>query len=230
MRQRLEEKGAPADRMRVIPNWVDTERSAPQPHDNPWSRAERADGQLRRHALRQHRPRPEPRDARARRRRSSAISTTSASSSSASARAMPTSFGSPSGSDADGCASCPTRAREVLPLSLSAATCTSSGWRRGWPASSSPAGCTGSWPPGRPVVVAADAESETAQVVERVGCGIVIPPSRPELLAEVIRDAHEGRYDLDAMGARGRAVRDGGRGHARRARPLSRAACGRWSS
>ena len=67
-----------------------------------------------------------------------------------------------------------------------------------------PAGCTGSWPSGRPVVVAADPESETAQVVERVGCGIVIPPSRPELLAEVIRDAYEGRYDLDGMGARGR--------------------------
>ena len=83
---------------------------------------------------------------------------------------------------------------------------------------------------GRPVVVAADPESETAQVVERVGCGIVIPPSRPELLAEVIRDAYEGRYDLDAMGARGREYVDGGRRHPRGPRPLSRAACGSWSS
>jgi glycosyltransferase involved in cell wall biosynthesis len=57
---------------------------------------------------------------------------------------------------------------------------------------------------GRPVIVAADAESETAQVVEAIGCGIVVPPARPELLARAIRDAHDGRYDLEAMGARGR--------------------------
>ena len=56
----------------------------------------------------------------------------------------------------------------------------------------------------RPVIVAADSESETAQVVERVGCGIVVPPGRPELLARAIRDAHDGKYDLAEMGARGR--------------------------
>jgi glycosyltransferase involved in cell wall biosynthesis len=55
------------------------------------------------------------------------------------------------------------------------------------------------------VIVAADRESETAQVVERVGCGIVVPPGRPELLARAIRDAHDGKYDLQAMGERGRA-------------------------
>ena len=32
---------------------------------------------------------------------------------------------------------------------------------------------------GRPVIVAADAESETARVVESVGCGVVVPPGRP---------------------------------------------------
>ena len=56
----------------------------------------------------------------------------------------------------------------------------------------------------RPVIVAADAESETAQIVEQVDCGIVVPPGRPELLARAIRDAHDGKYDLEAMGARGR--------------------------
>ena len=58
---------------------------------------------------------------------------------------------------------------------------------------------------GRPVIAAADPESETAQVVERVGCGIVVPPGRPELLARAIRDAHDGKLDLEEMGARGRA-------------------------
>jgi glycosyltransferase involved in cell wall biosynthesis len=56
----------------------------------------------------------------------------------------------------------------------------------------------------RPVIVAADAESETAQVVQEVGCGIVVPPRRPELLARAIRDTHDGRYDLERMGRLGR--------------------------
>src|SRR5438034_4351183 len=37
MRKRLEEKGAPSDRVRVIPNWVDTTRLTPLAKDNPWS-------------------------------------------------------------------------------------------------------------------------------------------------------------------------------------------------
>jgi colanic acid biosynthesis glycosyl transferase WcaI len=57
---------------------------------------------------------------------------------------------------------------------------------------------------GRPVIVAADAESETAQIVSRVGCGVVVAPGRPELLAAEIRRAYEGEYDLEEMGRRGR--------------------------
>jgi len=38
-----------------------------------------------------------------------------------------------------------------------------------------------------------------------VGCGVVIPPGRPELLARTIREASEGVYDLEEMGRRGRA-------------------------
>src|SRR5207302_320913 len=37
MQQRLEEKGAPPERLRVIPNWVDTDALTPQPRDNDWS-------------------------------------------------------------------------------------------------------------------------------------------------------------------------------------------------
>jgi glycosyltransferase involved in cell wall biosynthesis len=57
---------------------------------------------------------------------------------------------------------------------------------------------------GRPVIVAADRESETAQLVEAVGCGVVVPPGRPELVAAAIRRAHDGELDLDEMGRRGR--------------------------
>jgi putative colanic acid biosynthesis glycosyltransferase WcaI len=57
---------------------------------------------------------------------------------------------------------------------------------------------------GRPVIVAADAESETAQVVLAAGCGVVVPPGRPELLAAAIRDAYDGKLDLEELGRRGR--------------------------
>src|SRR3989441_4747974 len=40
MRRRLEEKGAAPERLRVIPNWVDTTAIEPLPHDNEWARAQ----------------------------------------------------------------------------------------------------------------------------------------------------------------------------------------------
>jgi glycosyltransferase involved in cell wall biosynthesis len=66
---------------------------------------------------------------------------------------------------------------------------------------------------GRPVLAAAEEESETAMLVREVGCGIVVPPQRPELLTKAIRDAADGVYDLEAMGRRARqwVEREGGR-------------------
>ena len=58
---------------------------------------------------------------------------------------------------------------------------------------------------GRPALVSADADSETARLVEEVGCGLVLPPGRPDLVAGVIRDVVEGRLSLEGMGERGRA-------------------------
>jgi glycosyltransferase involved in cell wall biosynthesis len=57
---------------------------------------------------------------------------------------------------------------------------------------------------GRPLLVAADAESETAQLVQEVGCGVVVQPDRPDLIAVAIREAYEGKLDLDELGLRGR--------------------------
>ncbi len=54
------------------------------------------------------------------------------------------------------------------------------------------------------MIAAAEEDSETARLVSEVGCGIVIEPGRPELLARTIRAAREGAYDLDDMGLRGR--------------------------
>ena len=55
------------------------------------------------------------------------------------------------------------------------------------------------------MIVAADAESETARLVEEVGCGLVIPPGRPDLLARALRELHGGVHDLEEMGRRGLA-------------------------
>jgi glycosyltransferase involved in cell wall biosynthesis len=96
------------------------------------------------------------------------------------------------------------QAREVLPQSLSAADVHVVGLAPGLAGYVVPSRLYGILAVARPVIVAADAESETAQVVQRIGCGIVVPPGRPELLARAIRDAHDGRYDLVEMGQRGR--------------------------
>ena len=54
------------------------------------------------------------------------------------------------------------------------------------------------------MIAAVDGESETARVVEEAGCGIVIPPGRPDLLAATLRELHGGLHDLEEMGRRGR--------------------------
>ncbi|HYY03456.1 MAG TPA: glycosyltransferase family 4 protein, partial [Gaiellaceae bacterium] len=94
--------------------------------------------------------------------------------------------------------------RDLLAQSLSAADVHVVGLAPGLAGYVVPSRLYGILAVGRPVIAAADADSETAQVVEHVGCGIVVAPGRPELLARAIRDAHDGRYDLEAMGARGR--------------------------
>jgi colanic acid biosynthesis glycosyl transferase WcaI len=57
---------------------------------------------------------------------------------------------------------------------------------------------------GRPVIAAAEDESETAAVVRETGCGVVVPPGNPLRLAQAIRAAHDGGYDLEEMGRRAR--------------------------
>jgi colanic acid biosynthesis glycosyl transferase WcaI len=96
------------------------------------------------------------------------------------------------------------QSREVLPLSLSAADVHVVGLAPGLAGYVVPSRLYGILAVARPVIVAADPESETAQVVQEAGCGIVVPPGRPELLARAIRDAHDGKYDLQEMGRLGR--------------------------
>jgi colanic acid biosynthesis glycosyl transferase WcaI len=94
--------------------------------------------------------------------------------------------------------------RRVLADSLSAADVHVVGLAPGLAGYVVPSRLYGILAAGRPVIAAADPESETVQVVREIGCGLIVPPGRPELLARAIRDAHDGVYDLDEMGARGR--------------------------
>jgi colanic acid biosynthesis glycosyl transferase WcaI len=94
--------------------------------------------------------------------------------------------------------------RDRLSESLSAADVHYVGLARGLSGYVVPSRLYGILAAGRPVIVAADEDSETAGLVSQVGCGVVVPPDRPDLVAAAIRDAHDGRLDLEAMGAAGR--------------------------
>jgi colanic acid biosynthesis glycosyl transferase WcaI len=58
---------------------------------------------------------------------------------------------------------------------------------------------------GRPVIAAAEDESETAQAVRETGCGIVVAPGDPAALARAIRACRDGEHDLEEMSRRARA-------------------------
>jgi colanic acid biosynthesis glycosyl transferase WcaI len=224
MRKRLEEKGARPERVRVIPNWVDTKRLRPSENGNQWAAAVGLDGKF----VVMHsgnvghaqdldslvRSATFLRDLDDLR-----IAIIGMGARHAELVALSQQL------EVDQVRFLYYQSREVLPHSLSAADVHVVGLASGLAGYVVPSRLYGILAVARPVIVAAEAESETAQVVEEAGCGIVVSPGRPELLARAIRDAHDGKYDLDAMGARGRAwvVREADRSVAvRRYRELLR--------
>lgn len=58
---------------------------------------------------------------------------------------------------------------------------------------------------GRPVIAAADPDSELAWVVAHAGCGWAVPPDDAEALAKAIGDAYAARATLPQHGQQGRA-------------------------
>lgn len=203
MRRRLVEKGADPEHLTVIPNWVDTAALSPMPRDNQWARenglaesfvvmhsgnighAQNLDALVRAGTFLRDLD-----DL------SIVLIGTGARLGDVEelARVL----------EVDAVRFMPYQPREVLSQSLSAADVHVVGLARGLSGYVVPSRLYGILAAGRPVIVCADADSETAQVVEQVGCGIVIEPGRPELLADAIRRAHGGGYDLDRMGALGR--------------------------
>ena len=199
MRERLLEKGARPDRVAVIPNWVDTGNITPVPHDNPWARehgladkfvvmhsgnvghAQNLDALIRSATFLRDLV-----DLR--------IAIIGAGARHADMVALTERL------DAESVVFAPYQPREVLSQSLSTASVHVVGLARGLSGYVVPSRVYGIMAAGRPVIVAAEDQSETAQLVREVGCGVVVPPGRSELLAEAIRDAHDGRLDLEGMG------------------------------
>ena len=203
MRRRLEEKGAARERVRVIPNWVDTEELTPQPRDNEWSR----DHGLTDRFVVMHSGNVGHAQDLATLVRSAtflrdvedlAIAVVGDGARRAELMQLAEVL------DVEQVRFYPYQPRVWLPRSLSAADVHVVGLARGLSGYVVPSRLYGVLAVGKPVIAAADPESETAQLVERVGCGITVPPGRPELLAAAIRRAYDGDVDLAEMGRRGR--------------------------
>ena len=203
MKDRLVDKGAQADRVTVIPNWIDTTRVRPVSRDNAWAREHRLverftvmhSGNIG-HAQNLD----------------NLVRATTFLRDLDDLSVPIIGFGARYTElrelverlAADKVWFAPYQAREVLSESLGTAHIHYVGLAKGLSGFVVPSRVYGILAAGRPVVVAADADGETARLVEEAGCGVVIPPDRPDLLAGVIRDAHEGRLDLEGMGERGR--------------------------
>jgi colanic acid biosynthesis glycosyl transferase WcaI len=203
MKERLATK-APLARITVIPNWVDTKAITPQLRDNDWARehgfvdrfvvmhsgnvghAQDLDTLI--HATTHVRELDEL-----------SVVLVGTGARHADYVALATRL------EADKVSFLPYQPREVLPQSLSSADVHFVGLARGLAGYVVPSRLYGILAAGRPVIAAADDDSETAQVVREVGCGIVIPPGRPDLLAATLRDLVSGNHDLEEMGRRGRA-------------------------
>jgi glycosyltransferase involved in cell wall biosynthesis len=204
MKRRLEEKGVHSERIRVIPNWVDVTRMRPAPRDNPWAREHRLikrfvvmhsgnvgyaqdlDTLIRACTFLRDLDDLAVRIIGGGARREELIQL---------ARRL----------EVQNVRFMAWQPYELRSLSISTADIHVVGLARGLAGYVVPSRLYGVLATGRPVIAAADEESETAQLVARVGCGVVVPPGDPFALARAIRAAHDGEYDLAGMGKRARA-------------------------
>jgi glycosyltransferase involved in cell wall biosynthesis len=205
MKRRLEAKGADPARITVIPNWVDAGAIQPRPRDNPWSRRH---GLADRFVVMHSGNVGHAQDLETLVRAATFLRDLD------DLRVVIVGFGARHADTvalarrldlAEAVRFLPYQSRDVLSDSLSSAHLHFVGLARGLSGYVVPSRLYGVLSAARPVVVGADAESETARLVAAVGCGVVLPPGRPELVAGVIRDAHDGLLDLDEMGRLGRA-------------------------
>ncbi len=203
MRRRLEAKGAPPDRLRVIPNWADVSAIAPQPKVNPWSVDQRITNRF---VVMHSGNVGHAQDLDSLIRATTllrdlddllvlVVGTGARRSELAELRDV---------LEADKVEFLEFQPRDLLPQTLAAADVHVVGLARGLGGYVVPSRIYGVLAAGRPVIVAAEDESETAQLVREADCGVVVRPGDPLGLAETIRAFHDGDYDLAAMGRRAR--------------------------
>ena len=204
MRTRLIEKGVAPERLRVIPDWVDTAAIRPAGDENAWRREQGLDGRLvvmhsgnvghaqdletlvRAAALLRDVQRLSIVVVGEGVRRAELVRLAGE------LEAEPVRF-------------LPYQPRELLAESLAAADVHFVGLAAGLSGYVVPSRLYGVLAAGRPAIVAADEESEAVRLVRLSGCGICLPPGDPQKLADTVRAIAAGDYDLDAMGRRGRA-------------------------
>lgn len=204
MKQRLEHKGVRPERVRVIPNWVDTTAVVPEQRENPWALANGFDDRF---VVMHSGNIGHAQDLDTLIRASLLLDDV------AGLAVALVGFGARHAHyvrlaehlGADKVTFLGYQPRDVLPQSLSSADIHFVGLARGLSGYVVPSRLYGVLAAARPLIAAAEDDSETAQLVRRVGCGIVIPPGEPDVLAQTIRAAAAGEYDLEAMGRRGRA-------------------------
>jgi colanic acid biosynthesis glycosyl transferase WcaI len=204
MKRRVEEKGVSGERIRVIPNWADVAGVVPAPHDNEWARSHK----LTKRFVVMH----SGNIGHAQNLDSLVRATTFLRDlddlaiviiGTGARRAQLVQLAN--ALDADKVEIFPYQKRAVLSQSLSTADVHVVGLARGLAGYVVPSRLYGILAAGRPVIAATDPESETAQLVAEVGCGVLVPPGNPFALASAIRAAHDGEYDLAEMGRRARA-------------------------
>jgi colanic acid biosynthesis glycosyl transferase WcaI len=205
MKLRLVRKGAREARVEVIPNWVDTTEIQPQPRHNTWARAHGVDDVF---VVMHSGNIGHAQDLDSLVRAATFLRDLDR------LQMMVIGFGARHGEltrlarrleVTSSVRFLDYQPREQLPLSLAAGDLHYVGLARGLSGFVVPSRLYGILAAGRPVLVSADRDSEIVRIVEDVGCGIVVPPGRPDLVAGVIRDVLEGRLSLEGMGERGRA-------------------------
>jgi glycosyltransferase involved in cell wall biosynthesis len=205
MRAKLLEKGVAPDRVGVIPNWVDTSVLVPRPRDNEWAREQDLVGRF---VVMHSGNIGHAQDLDSLLRAATFLRDLD------DVRILVVGGGARRNElmalrelleVEDRVVFMDYQPREALSYSLSSADVHVVGLARGLSGYVVPSRLYGVLSVARPVIAAADADSETATVVEQAACGVVVPPGRPELLAAAIRRARDGELDLAAMGERGRA-------------------------
>src|SRR5258708_17152624 len=169
-RERLEAKGAPADRITVIPNWTDTDSIVPMPRDNAWACEQGFDsGLVVMHSGNVGHAQDLDTLVRAatflRDLDDLTIAVIGTGARSLALAELVERL------EADAVQFLPYQPREIVAKSLSSADIHFVGLARGLAGYVVPSRLYGILAAGRPVLVSADPESETARLVEEVGCG-----------------------------------------------------------